>query len=385
MPTTQHQSALLILVCCFGLSCSSGDSKGNRTNTVDDTTQPSSDAAGAGETSDDVATSKDTVGDIACPGEQLSLTYDTAYAPKGRDIKFTQIKSDVTWIKATTPNIIITPNAAHLRNQLFVFFPGSGAAPSVATKYLTIASFAGYHAIGLTFANDGSVSSLCKGSTNANCHGDVLQERIYGEDITDLVEIDTHNGIVGRLSLLLGSLHEKKPDEGWGQYLDSGKLVWKNIAVSGASQGGKVSTYISRDQTVARAVMFSAMGSVYKGSDGTPQLVPWSEEPRKTPAAQVYGLWHLDESANAYAPMLLKSYGVDKFGDIVDVDNAAPPYQCSHMLRMGYEPGLNNPDAKGNCSPHRSTGADDCTPLDDNGDPLLTPVYLHMLTHNETR
>ena len=34
---------------------------------------------------------------------------------------------------------------------------------------------------------------------------------------------------------------------------------------------------------------------------------------------------------------------------------------------------------------HRSTGADDCTPLDDNGDPLLTPVYLHMLTHNETR
>jgi hypothetical protein len=164
-------------------------------------------------------------------------------------------------------------------------------------------------------------------------------------------------------------------DDDWGQFLGAdGNPKWSKIAVSGGSQGGKVATFLSRDHSVARAVLFSAMGSAHRGPDNTPQIAPWSMQPRATPAARVFGLWHARETSNAYAPVLLAHYGVDQFGPIIDTDMSAPPYACSHMLRTDLLPSTGD-----YAHAHSSLGVDRLQAVDDQDVALLTPVYLYML------
>ena len=98
------------------------------------------------------------------------------------------------------------------------------------------------------------------------------------------------------------------------------EIVGSKVVISGASQGGKTATYISRDKQVDRAVLLNAFGSAFQGSDGGVEIAPWSQEPRATSPSRVYGLWHADESANVYGPVLLASYGVDDHGDTVDLE-----------------------------------------------------------------
>tara|TARA_Y100000589_G_scaffold262182_1_gene252440 strand:+ start:327 stop:761 length:435 start_codon:yes stop_codon:yes gene_type:complete len=136
-------------------------------------------------------------------------------------------------------------------------------------------------------------------------------------------------------------------------------------------------------RVLARAVLLSGTGSAELGDDGNPALAPWTMEARQTPPSRTYGLWHQGESSNAYAPIILESYGVDAFGQIHDVDDGEAPFECSHMLRTKTVPGRNNTGT--DCNEHNSTVADDCMELDANGVPVITPAHLHMMTFEETR
>jgi len=328
--------------------------------------------------------------DSQCTVEQQFLEYDSNYRAEVNTVTLADIDPSEEWIKAGTPHIVAAPNSNTKRNQLFILFPGSGSPPSAATKLGGVASFVGYHFIGLAYANNGSISDLCRGSQLTDCHATVISERIYGDgngDISNLVAVSAANSVIGRLKSLLTKLVAQYPNQNWEQYLVADELQWNKVVVSGASQGGKTAAFLSRDIEVNRAVLLSAMGSAEPDEDGNPVVSLWSTEPRKTPANRVYGIWHHGESANAYAPVILDSYGVSAYGGILDVDNVDTPYGCSHMLRTDLEPGAGNPLAVNNnkCDEHRSVGADDCAALDENGNLELTPVYIYMMTHEEVR
>ena len=215
------------------------------------------------------------------------------------------------------------------------------------------------------------------------CHGEVIDERSHGEDTSDKVDVDIPNSVVGRLTMLLNHLHSEYPGQGLDQFVSGTKVDWSKIAVVGHSQGGKTAAYLSKDFSMARAVLLSGTGSSTRDSDGNPELAPWTLESRKTPASRTYGLWHAGEASNAYAPIILESYGLIDFGETHDVDDGDAPFECSHMLRTKTVPGRNNTGT--GCNEHNSTVADDCMELDANGVPVITPAHLHMMTFEETR
>ena len=230
--------------------------------------------------------------------------------------------------------------------------------------------------------DNSSISQTCRMTSDEQaCHGDILQERIYGDDASAEVEVNEANSVVARTALLLAHLDGLYPDENWGQFLQDGAPIWSKVALSGASQGGKTATYLSRDLEVGRAVLLNAMGSAFRGSGDTPVIVgPWSTLPRATPAERTYGIWHAGEAANEYAPVLLAYHGVDVLGGTVDVEDTALPFDCTHMLRTTGTPAENNPDAIAGCDAHKSVGADACLALDAQGLPQLSAAHIYMMT-----
>ena len=325
-----------------------------------------------------------------CPSDYTQPEFPSTYIPVENTISPMQLDGQPsnTWIRPTVEFSTYGPRDGQARNQLFILLPGTNGTPQRASWVMRAASYLGYHVIGLAFANNGSVSQMCSTLSTPEeqrlCHGQVIRERIYGDDGTSasspLVSVDEKNSVIGRLKLVLDYQILNDSFGNWEQFVKAGEPDWSKIVVSGASQGGKTATYISRDFEVARAVLFNAMGSAFRGDTPNEVIIgEWSREPRQTGPGRVFGLWHKQEAADAYAPILLESYGVDSNGDTHDVDNSSPPFQCSHMLRTDLEPA----DAQG-CNAHASVAADDCSAKDSNGIPMLMPTYMYMMNFPTT-
>ena len=110
------------------------------------------------------------------------------------------------------------------------------------------------------------------------------------------------------------------------------------------------------------------------GPKGDPPLPAATRLRRATPITRTYGLWHAEEAANDYAPVILEAYGVDSLGGVIDVDDTDPPYSCSHQLRTALLPSSGEMD-----DAHTSLGSDRLQAMD--GDqPTLTPTYIYMMT-----
>ena len=356
-------SKMPILLLATATACSSQDksSPASDTEPASGDTGPASDDTGA--TSDDT-----------CP-DWTEGDYTSIYEPSQLEIAAVDLDSEAD---ATTGrhHLVYLPTDRPLRDELFVLFPGSSTAPSEVTELARVAAWAGHRTVVLDYANIPSESELCNDVDTGDCQGEVLHERVYGEHRSDLVEVDQPNGVVGRLTTLLEALSANFETQGWEAYLDSGEVNWSRVVLAGGSQGGKVATYLSRDHEVARAMLISGTGSASRGADGAVELADWTLQPRATPPSRVFALWHAQEAADVYAPVILSSYGVDAYGPIVDTDDSAPPYDCSHMLRTNLLPysGLDT-DA------HASLGIDLLLARDEDTDvPLLAPVWLYMAT-----
>jgi len=323
---------------------------------------------------------------LSCDTGTAGLAWEVGYSSSSISILPQQLDATIDWHQSQNPFVVTQPADAQQRDQLFVLLPGSNSSPERGTWMLNVASYAGYHAIGLAFSNEDSISDLCATTGDEGlCHAEIIAERIYGTDSSALVEVDPDNSVIGRLERLLSRLAEEYPGMGWDQFLIEGEVDWSRVVISGASQGGKTATFLSRDIAVDRAVLFNAFGSAFLTDDGEIALADWSVQSRETSPERVYGLWHADESADSYGPLLLEAMSVDDYGTTVDVDDQSHPYGCSHMLRTGLDPGANNDEARETCDPHQSVAADDCVALDDNDEPVLVPVWLHMMTWQEDR
>jgi len=127
--------------------------------------------------------------------------------------------------------------SAQPKNQLFLFFPGTGGTPFFQQQLCNTAADLGFHVIGLNYPNDQAVNTLCGGaSADLDCYAKVRLEIKDGADRTPLVNVTRANSIENRLIKLLQYLRARFPNEGWGQYLENDSAIrWASIVVSGHS------------------------------------------------------------------------------------------------------------------------------------------------------
>jgi para-nitrobenzyl esterase len=281
------------------------------------------------------------------------------------------------------PHYVALNKSVPARNQLFLFFPGTGGKPHMYQQIINTAADLGFHAIALNYPNDRAVNgpTLCGGTnTDLDCYAKVRLEIKDGTDRTPLVTITRANSIENRLIKLLLYLHARFPNDGWGQYLeDDLSIRWSSIVVSGHSQGGGHAGIIGRYHLVARVVMFAAMD--YNARVGRPAnwIALPNSTPNATPPERFYGFSHQrDEGVNfaILSTQIWPAYGMDAFGPVVNVDDTAPPYHTSHMLTSNLEAPTRNY--------HNCIVVDQYLTLLPDGTPVYKPVWEYLLWRADT-
>ena len=216
----------------------------------------------------------------------------------------------------------LNPSAA-ARNQLFLFFPGTGGLPRHYQRLNEWAADLGFHAVNLRYPNDRAVNTLCGLRLNLACHGEVRLEIIDGTDRTDLVDTSRAHSIENRLIKLLQHLNATAPGDGWGQYLQADSTInWRQIVVSGHSQGGGHAGIIASEHEVARVVMFAANDfNVLRQ-----RPAGWIDAENPTPPSAYYGFGHIRDEPVDLTNLLTtwETYGLDAFGPVVNIDTLAP-------------------------------------------------------------
>ena len=258
--------------------------------------------------------------------------------------------------------------AATATPRLFVFLPGSFGKPQNVRAIVRDAAASGLHAIGLNYPNNATVGSLCSGSADANCHGNVRTEILTGEDRSSLVNITRANSIENRLIKLLQSLHSQAPMEGWDAYLTSaGQPDWPRIRVGGHSQGGGHAGVIAKRYAVDRAIYFSAPADTVAG-----QPAAWMSAAGVTPGARQAGFAHQRDELASLAQIGAAWRALGLTGPLTSVDGATAPFGGARQLTTN---AAANPSGTAQAPLHGSTVVDDVTPRAADGTPLFAPVW----------
>jgi len=289
------------------------------------------------------------------------------------------------------------------KDELFVFFGGTGGSCAIHKWIGTAAAAAGYRSLCLAYPNRTALSEYCQdelmADPDSNCYYDVRSEMLTGEDTTDHIVVGPLNSIEGRLRATLEKLDELYPDGGFDAYLDGDTIQWDQIVVSGFSQGGGYAGIIATKYEVARAVYFSKSvsgdgevsdisctsheecqdaGFEYCEKDfgykcATTWPTNWINEPRATPVARNFGIVHAQESGFYHSPEGWEIWGMDGCGALMPIADAPADFGCRQMFTSNLEPN------DGSNSFHGSMGSDGNMARDADGYPLHQQAWLYMM------
>ncbi len=273
--------------------------------------------------------------------------------------------------------VFVPQHLTSLKDELFVFLPGTGASPSSYENIMHAAAFAGYKTIGLCYHNNVTIFSRCSSVPNdPDCSLLARQENQEGTNVSDLIDVGPADCINNRLLKLLQMLNKTQPNEGWDKYYYGNEPVWSKLIFAGHSQGAAQTAYISKIHEIARAIHFSHIGELYGDEQsGDLKITPWSLEPRLTPSSRIYLLYHKDEQTALWSRDVCKAIGVLEYGDIQNVDDVAAPYNCSHILSIG-TPAVDQHEA------HNMTAFDAAMPMDSDNLPIYTEAIMYMITNS---
>lgn len=248
------------------------------------------------------------------------------------------------------------------RNELFVFLPGTGAAPRMYRKILTEATNRGFHAIGLTYDNEKMVNKRCSSSSDASCWGTVRAEELDASRPTSMLTIPAQQSIVSRLTHLLQYLARAYPSQHWAQYLSGDMPAWSKIVVGGHSQGAGEAAYMAKMYALRGVCGFDSP------SDGNAKIpVPaWLTMPNRTPLSREFVFTNRDDRLATWVRTTTNARAIGLAGT-ASADGTQAPYDQAHLLYTTVA-------GKGFLNSHDYTIMDYITPMN-GASPAYAPVW----------
>ena len=262
-------------------------------------------------------------------------------------------------------HLIAVNTGIKLPGVLYVHLPGSGGLPEDYQSVTACAASCGYHVVTLAYPNWPAVRILIKGITDPDLLESIRQERLFGEDCTDAVDVSRADSIENRLIRLLQYNHQTHPDEEWDLYLTpDNKLKWDRIVVGGHSQGAGHAAYLAKVYDLTGIIMFAGPGDFITGSGPA----PWLYYQNVTPPERMYAFTHkFDPVAQGFF-MTQRILGLDACGLLQNVDENDE--LTSHMLTStAYTDSLNY---------HSCIIADEYLSCDQDGTPVYESVWIYM-------
>jgi hypothetical protein len=190
------------------------------------------------------------------------------------------------------------------KGQLLLFF--TGTSPSDNTLYIQTAATLGFHAIALSYNNEGAPNGQCSDYPsnqtiiNDDCEFNVEEERLFGGNRSAALWkkraepyqlVDMPNSIMSRTELLLkfAATHALAGSQQWSSFLSSGKkaepdagapvapsghaMDWGKIVLSGWSRGSAYPVHITKYFAAPRLVLFCGLEDYVgnRGPDSRPE------------------------------------------------------------------------------------------------------------------
>lgn len=190
----------------------------------------------------------------------------------------------------------------------------------------------GIHAIQPHYAN--KWFSLCCGETpvGEHCRGNIRLEAATGEDFSEDVEIPKPDGMMERAFQLVTWLAKENQTGRWDYFLteDRQGLRWEHVIVAGASHGSTTAARFAKHQKVSRVVALCGPRD---------QFQSWQSLRSATPENRFFGFSHVLD-AGWTADHYCRSWellGMHKFGPIVNVEHAKPPYGNTRRLITDFD------------------------------------------------
>jgi CubicO group peptidase (beta-lactamase class C family) len=274
-----------------------------------------------------------------------------------------------------SPHFVALDPGVTSRNRLFVFFGGSTSVPEMYTEIVRFAAEQGYHAVGVAYPNEPSVTwEICSFTSDPDCHGKVREEVFEGVDAS--LMLNPANSIRNRLVRLLEYLDAHYPAENWGRFLDAGEPAWASIAMAGHSEGAGYAAFAASRYRVWRVVLFAGGFDIFLGQEGA--YAPWVYD-HVTPTGRYWAFVHEQDNPQAYLGAW-EVLGLPEFGPVLNVEETPPPYQMSRQLRTS----LPSTDPDGPNAFHGMVIVDDHLPRDADGRPTYLPVWRYLLTTPST-
>jgi hypothetical protein len=274
------------------------------------------------------------------------------------------------------------PNSPYRRDdQIFVFLPGSSSEPNKYDDVLSMAAYAGYRTIGLSYDNSNNIESTC--GNVCPCFGLARREVIHGTPLTPLVTVQPADAIVHRLYRLAKHLHATFPTEGWDQIVNRddhdgvpefSDIDWDLVVLSGHSQGAGHALLMSKLDAMDGLVVFD--GGNDACSTGGRTYAQWHDLPNIPHPKRAFshdrgGVFALPASFIAMAfGLAAGDFEVLDLiwptSELVATTNQVPPVGCTEHGSMAYD----------GCMPDGlATGAAAATPAD----AYLFPNYVEWM------
>jgi len=229
----------------------------------------------------------------------------------------------------------------------------------------------GLHVIRPHYAN--KWFSLCCRETpvGEHCRGNIRLEAATGLDFSEEVEIPLPDGMMERSRQFLIWLHRQHPNGGWDQYLsnDQSAVRWEKVIMAGSSHGSTTAARFAKYQRVARVVALCGPRDQYQ---------TWQMLPSATPENRYFGFSHVLDGGwtGDHYCRSWELLGMHRFGPIVNVDQAMPPYGNTRRLITDFDVGGDTRRAHSSVQPGRSAFRDA-----DTGEYKHEEVWRFLFTH----
>ncbi|WP_257448005.1 BPSS1187 family protein [Archangium lipolyticum] len=285
---------------------------------------------------------------------------------------------------------VYVPAANHpepRQGQLYLFLPGTKSEPNKYEGLLSMAAYAGYKTIGLSYDNTARLESVC--AQNCGCYGPARREVVFGVNWSPILSVRQGDSIVHRLYRLLDYLRTNFSAEGWDAFLanddhdcmpEPEDFNWDIIIVSGHSQGAGHGMILSKDKAVDGILLFD--GGNDDCSSGGRTYAQWHDWPDITAPRRSFV--H-DRNGSFAVP---DSFIAMEFGSMPSefdvLDNVWP---TSFNVATTNQTPVDDPlvPPKKDCTEHGSMAYDGCMPDALGNEPVspaeayLFPFYLDWM------
>jgi len=206
--------------------------------------------------------------------------------------------------------------------------------------------------------------------TDRLARGLVRLEAATGRDVSDQVAIPAADGMMERVRMFLRWLAQEQPEGRWEQFLtaDGTAVRWEKVIIAGSSHGATTAARFALEVPVDRVVMLCGPRD---------QDQDWQAGPSATAKERFFGFSHVLDggwSGDHYCRSW-ELLGLERFGPIVVVDGAAPPFGNTRRLVSAADVGGDEKRAHSAVQPGKGSprGAD--------GRWLYDPVWEYLFTH----